>query len=118
MRNVRVLLTSAVPAFVLFAGLTVTGSSALAQNSAARQNRTQQQNEQPSTDPGSAKQQAFSGKIMKANGELVLVDADNKTTYRLNDQQKAGEFLNKNVKITGVLDQTTGTIRISSIEPA
>jgi hypothetical protein len=112
----RVLLSSAIPAFILFAGLTVTGLPAAAQNAAGGQNGAQQQqNEQPTTDP--EKEQTFSGKIMKANGKLVLFDADSKTSYELSDQQKAKAFVNKNVKVTGTLDPSTGTIRISSIEP-
>jgi len=35
----------------------------------------------------------------------------------LDDQQKAQDFLNKSVKVTGVLDASTGTIRVTMIEP-
>jgi len=37
--------------------------------------------------------------------------------YQLDDQMKAKEFLNKNVKITWDLDSSNGMIHISSIEP-
>jgi hypothetical protein len=65
-----------------------------------------------------ATETTFSGKIVKSGGKLVLTDAGNNTTYQLDDQQKAREFLNKTVKVTGVLDATTGTIRVSAIGPA
>ena len=117
MRNLRVLLTSSLPAAVLLAGLTVGGPNLLAQqtDTSAQSQQQQQQPDQSSAD--TAREKAFSGKIMKSAGKLVLYDADNKVTYQLNDQQKAEEFVNKNVKITGVLDASTGTIRVTSIEP-
>jgi uncharacterized protein YdeI (BOF family) len=65
-----------------------------------------------------ASEQTFSGKIVKMGSKLVLTDASNKTTYQLDDQQKAQDFVNKNVKVTGVLDTGTGTIRVSAIGPA
>ncbi|MGA3091907.1 MAG: DUF5818 domain-containing protein [Terriglobales bacterium] len=55
---------------------------------------------------------------MKSGNRLVLRDSENLTTYQLDDQQKAHDFLNKNVKVTGVLDASTGTIRVRAIEPA
>jgi hypothetical protein len=62
--------------------------------------------------------QTFNGKIVKAGSHFVLLDAANSTTFELDDQQKAHGFLNKNVKVKGILDATTGTIRISAIDPA
>ena len=47
---------------------------------------------------------------------MSFSDAVNKTTYQLDDQQKAQDFRNNNVKVTGVLD-ATGTIRATAIEP-
>jgi uncharacterized protein DUF5818 len=65
-----------------------------------------------------ASEQTFSGKIVKMGSKLVLTDASNKTTYQLDDQAKAQDFVNKNVKVTGVLDAGTGTIKVSAIGPA
>ena len=62
--------------------------------------------------------ESFSGRIMKSGNRLVLRDSENLTTYQLDDQQKAHDFINKNVKVTGVLDASTGTIRVRAIEPA
>jgi hypothetical protein len=63
-----------------------------------------------------AAEKTFSGKIVKSEGKLVLKTAD-KTTYQIDDQQKAQDFLNKTVKVTGVLDAETGTIRVTAIDP-
>lgn len=76
---------------------------------------TQQQPMQPDNQ-NAASEKTFSGKIVKSGDKLVLTGSD--ATYQLDDQQKAQDFLNKNVKVTGVLDASTGTIRISAIEPA
>lgn len=62
----------------------------------------------------------FTGKILSQNGaQLILRDDSNATWYHLDDQQQAGKFLGKNVSVTGILDQSTDTIRVRSIfEPA
>ena len=69
-----------------------------------------------STPANADSEKTFSGKIVKTGGKLVLTTAD-KTTYQIDDQQKAQDFLNKSVKVTGVLDAATGTIRVSAIDP-
>ncbi|MFY9908033.1 MAG: DUF5818 domain-containing protein [Terriglobales bacterium] len=58
----------------------------------------------------------FQGRIVKSGSRLVLTGTDD-TTYQLDNQQKAHNFLNQQVKITGILDATTGTIRINAIDP-
>src|SRR5271157_5252567 len=103
------------------AGLCLAGSSAFAQTSpSTNQDATAQQ--EPAAPPDApntpSEAETFTGKIMKAGNRLVLSDAANRTTYQLDDQQKAREFVNKNVKVIGVLDTNTGVIRVSAIEPA
>jgi hypothetical protein len=75
--------------------------------------------EQPKADNGSASSEAatFTGKIMKSGDKLVLEDTDSKTTYQLDDQNKAKSFVGKSVKVTGTLDVATNTIHIAEIEP-
>jgi hypothetical protein len=58
----------------------------------------------------------FQGRIVRSGNRLVLAAIDS-TTYQLDNQQKAHNFLDHNVKITGKLDATTGTIRIHAIDP-
>ena len=77
--------------------------------------KTQQQ-PMPGDDQQASSLKTFSGRITKSGNRFVLADVDNKTTYELDDQRKAHEFLNKSVKVTGVLDATTGTIRITAIQ--
>jgi TonB family protein len=48
----------------------------------------------------------------------VLKDYDNDIWYHIDDQQKAGSFLGKNVLITGAFDGLTGTIRVQNIVEA
>jgi hypothetical protein len=58
----------------------------------------------------------FTGKILSQNGEqFILRDDANETWYHLDDQKQAGKFLGKIVSVTGVLDQSTDTIRVRSI---
>jgi hypothetical protein len=79
----------------------------------AQQQPMQPDNQNPAT---TASEKTFSGKILKSGGKLVLKTAD-KTTYQIDDQQKAQDFLNKSVKVTGVLDPETGTIHVTAIDP-
>jgi hypothetical protein len=59
---------------------------------------------------------AFKGKILSQNGQrFILRDDVNEVWYHLDDQQQAGKFLGKNVVVMGILDGSTGTIRVRSI---
>jgi hypothetical protein len=110
------------PVLALTAALCLASLPALAQGaSGSPSTPTAQQQPMPPENQNAssaAAEQTFSGKIVKMGSKLVLTDASNKTTYQLDDQQKAQDFVNKNVKVTGVLDAGTGTIRVSAIGPA
>jgi hypothetical protein len=69
-----------------------------------------------SDEPVATSGNVFVGKIMKSGDKLVLASSD--ATYQLDDQQKALLFLRRTVKITGMLDPSTGTIRIATIAPS
>ena len=62
-------------------------------------------------------EKTFTGVIVKSGDKVVLLDTISRTSYQLDDQQKAKSFLNKNVRVTGVLNPSTGTIHVSAIEP-
>ena len=80
---------------------------------------SQQQLQPPSQDQRTSTQvRTFAGKIVKSGDKLVLSDPTGQTTYQLDDQQKAQAFVNKNVRVTGMLDASTGTIRVTAIDPA
>ncbi len=89
------------------------------QSVATEQPSTQSQSQFRAQNAGNAVGvMTFSGRIVKSGNKLLLTDADNQVTYQLDDQRKAQDFLNKSVKVRGVLDAVTGTIRIAAIEPA
>ena len=60
---------------------------------------------------------AFTGRIVKEDGQLVLKDSVTKTRYQLNDPSKANPYLGKQVKVVGKLEMKSNTIHIDSIEP-
>src|SRR5437868_4235155 len=62
-------------------------------------------------------QQSFNGKIVKSKDQLVLKDSTSNMTYKLDRQDLASQYENKDVKITGTLDSSDNTIRVSTIEP-
>ena len=82
--------------------------------------QTAQQQSPPPSNQGagvSAAPKTFTGVIAKSGDRLVLTDPLTQTSYQLDDQRKAQEMVNKNVRVIGVLDPSTGTIRVSAIEP-
>ena len=101
---------------VVIAAFCYVGQTAIAQNSNVAS--AQDQMQPPDGQKPQADTKTFTGKIVKAGNVLVLSDEEGKTTYKLDDQQKAKEFVNKDVKVTGVLDASTGMIRVTAIEPA
>ena len=71
----------------------------------------------PSGDTTTHEDKAFTGRIAKENGDLVLKDPVSKVTYKLSDPAKAKQFVGKQVKVTGKLDVNSNTIEVGSIEP-
>lgn len=60
---------------------------------------------------------AFTGHVMKEQGQLVLKDPVTKMSYQLNDQARAKPYVGKQVKVTGKLEMKSNTIYIEGIEP-
>lgn len=60
--------------------------------------------------------QEFQGTIEKAGTKYVLNDKASGAKYQLDSQDKAKEFLGKDVKVTGTLDPSTNTIEVSEIQ--
>ena len=65
--------------------------------------------------PTGQEKQRFEGRISRSGKRLVLEDKAEKISYQLDDQQLAGLFEGKDVKITGWLDSDSNTIYISDI---
>jgi hypothetical protein len=58
----------------------------------------------------------FSGTIAKQGDVYVLTDKADKTNYQLVGSEKVGEFIGKNVKVTGTLDAENLTIHVQDIQ--
>jgi hypothetical protein len=58
----------------------------------------------------------FSGVVMKQGDVYILSDKADKTNYQLVDSKKVGDFLGKNVKVTGTLDAENLTIQVQNIQ--
>jgi hypothetical protein len=52
---------------------------------------------------------------VKAGSKFVLYNPDDKTTYQLDDQDKAAEYGGQTVTVTGSYDRDTNTIHVDSI---
>jgi hypothetical protein len=57
-----------------------------------------------------------SRKCVRLGGKYVLFDPGTKTTYMLDDQQKADEFAGQKVSVKGTFDSASKTIHITSVE--
>jgi hypothetical protein len=105
------------PALALTASMFFATSSMRAQSASDSAPASQQPGAAPDQSTDQNTQQTFTGMIAKSGDRLVLTDPLTRTRYQLDDQRKARELVNKNVKVTGVLDPSTGTIRVSAIDP-
>jgi hypothetical protein len=108
------------PVLTLVAALLVFQPSVNAQQPTSSDPSAQQQPDPagPSTSMSQTSDaQTFTGKIAKSGSKLVLKDSATKTTYMLDDQDKAKQFEGQMVKVTGRLDAQTNMIRVAAIEP-
>jgi uncharacterized protein DUF5818 len=113
-------LRSLLPSAIVIAGFCFAGQTATAYNPSPNNVVLAQDQSMPQPDDQkpAAETKIFTGKIVNSGGVLVLSDAQSKTAYKLDDQQKAQAFINKKVKVTGILDDSSGVIRVTVIEPA
>jgi|HubBroStandDraft_4_1064222.scaffolds.fasta_scaffold98364_2 hypothetical protein len=84
---------------------------------AARQPQQNEAQMPSSGDTTTHDAKAFTGRIVKENGALVLKDPVSKVSYKLSDPAKAKEYVGKQVKVTGKLDVNSNTIQVDGIEP-
>lgn len=59
---------------------------------------------------------AFTGRVVKEEGKIVLKDPVTKTTYQIDDASKVKAYLGKEVKITGKLDLNSNVIHVETVE--
>ena len=69
----------------------------------------------PSAQPQFPAEQAFTGTIIKDGLRYVLKVSSN-SVYQLDDQERAGLYEGKQVKIAGTLDATGNSLHVTSIE--
>jgi hypothetical protein len=119
MKKRRFVCSKVLPLAALIVALFFASQAAVARSADSPRNPSTQQQQMPDDQnaQNTGSQTRFSGKIVKSGDKLVLTDGDNNTTYQLDDQQKAHDFLNRTVKVTGILDASTGTIKVTAIEP-
>lgn len=91
------------------------GATADPQSTSIAQQDQQPPRALPPDDPD-VHEKAFTGVIVRSGDKLVLLDTISKTSYQLDDQEKAKDFLNKNVRVTGVLNPASGTIHVTAID--
>jgi hypothetical protein len=84
---------------------------------AATSSQNESQMPAAGTDAQTVDARAFTGRIVKENGKVVLKDPITKNSYQLDDVSKVKPFMGKQVKVTGKLDMNSNTIHVDSIEP-
>lgn len=60
---------------------------------------------------------AFTGRIVKENGKVVLKDPVTKTSYQIDDVSKVKAYMGKEVKVIGKLDMNSNMIHVESVAP-
>jgi lipopolysaccharide export system protein LptA len=100
---------------VLSLALSMTSLPLFAQDAAQQPSQTPATQ---STDASAQQAQSFSGKIVKSKGSLALQDAASGTTYKLDSEDQAKQYVGKDVKVTGTVDPATSTIHVTNIEPS
>lgn len=75
----------------------------------------QAQPEQPQNSPSAT---TFKGQIMQQDGKYVFEDGATNAVYQIDAQDKAKPFDGKEVWLTGNLDSSSSTIRVSEIQPS
>lgn len=118
MKKAQVAPLTFLPVIAIIVSLCWTVSAQAQQTTGSPTTASQQQSIPPQADQTAATEtKTFTGKIVKSGDKLVLTDSTSKMIYQIDDQQKAQTFLNKRVKVTGVVDGTSDMIRVTAIEP-
>ena len=93
MKKTRDALSTMLLAMALTVALSFASQPTFAQSApdSSANTTTQEQPMQPD-DQNAPSMKTFSGKIVKSGDQLVLADANNKTTYQLDDQPKAQDL--------------------------
>lgn len=119
MNRVKLLLLLGVLAMAIAVQPAVAQSSSPTQQDPANPSSATQSSPQSASPSmsGTMDSQTFTGKVMKSGSKYVLKDDATRTSYTLDDQDRAKQFEGKSVKVTGKLDPASNTIVVASIEP-
>jgi hypothetical protein len=87
--------------------------------SASQPAQTQNESQMPTagSDAQTQDAKAFTGRVDKEDGKVVLKDPVTKNTYQIDNAAKVKSYMGKQVKVTGKLDMNSNTIHVESIEP-
>jgi len=75
--------------------------------------------QQQQTDATNQQQSArtFEGKIAKMGDQLVLREDSTQTAYKLDDQEKAEQFVGRDVRVMATVDASSNTLHVVDILP-
>jgi len=118
---VRVLLTSALMAFSVanygHAQQSYAGVARQQQPETAQESQRQDTRQRPSSDEETQNALAFTGRLVKEKGQILLKDPVTKMNYQLDNALKAKPFIGKQVKVVGKLNLNSNMIYVDSITP-
>lgn len=107
----RIIVTSAI------AGVLSLAAGLQAQTPSTAPPQTGAQQESDETAPHQSAR-SFEGRIARSGNQFVLLDRAAQTSYKLDDQQKAGKFEGKNVKVMAIMDNSSKVLRVIDITPS
>ena len=119
---IRLILNSALTAFAItnsgHAQQSVTAVAGQQQpGTTQRSPRQQEARTRPSGDAETQDALAFTGRLVKEKGRILLKDPVTKMTYQLDDVLKAKPFIGKQVKVIGKLNLDSNLIYVERIAP-
>lgn len=105
---------------LLFLGLAGCAVGAVAQQTPSTNTPSGEADSIPqdrATEPAGALPSArgFDGRIVKRGNQFILRNASAHTSYRLDDQKKAGHYEGKRVKVTATMDAVSNTLHVIDI---
>ena len=83
---------------------------------AATPNQNEPQMPAAGSDVQTQDAKAFTGRIVKENGKVVLKDPVTKTSYQIDDVSKVKSYMGKEVKVTGKLDMNSNMIHVETVQ--
>ena len=87
------------------------------QPESAQQSQQQDARPRPSGEAETQDALAFTGRLVKEKGRILLKDPVTKMIYQLDDASKAKPFLGKQVRVIGKLNLDSNLIHVDSIAP-